>query len=715
MRPDDNLLIYFSGHGHYDPVIEEAYWVPVDAEYDAIDDYISYSFLTKIIKAIPARHCVLIVDSCYSGAVLVRDRDRQTERFERDPSRWLLASGRNEVVPDGVAGGHSPFADKLLDILDRYAHEGLRMGTLVDKLTTAVSYNSTQTPIGRQLYGVGDQGGEFIFHPRKNEAADWADACARDDIAAYEAFVQAYPDSSHREAAHWAIARQRDSLAAYRHYLDTYPAGVYAREAIARMGEREDDQAYAQALRRGEAALRQYLLDYHPQGRHLAEAREAIRRIGERQAAEEAERQAEETRRREAERKTTRQSTQPASPAKQHAVPQPKPKPPQLSWRIPAGIAGGVLLLLLVWQMIPGGKPSISDKPQAAAIDTVPKDSPIAEKPQPPVPDDTLTLLGGYHQDIARYEEAGKTGYVRRDGTRITPARYDKGEDFRNDAAIVHLDGKRGYIDLSGKEFISPRYDIANDFDANGLAQVKQGGRSFTIDKTGVEQKPVVNLPEIEMVLVRGGTFTMGSEDGDSDEKPLHQVRVGDFYMGKYEVTQAQWRVVMGTNPSYFKNCDQCPVESVSWEDVQEFIRKLNALTGRTYRLPTEAEWEYAAGGGSGTRTKWAGTSAEGSLGSYAWYGANSGSKTHPVGQKQPNSLGLYDMTGNVWEWCQDWYGSYSAGAQTDPKGPSSGSSRVFRGGGWYGNAQDCRTAGRDRGAPYYRFSCVGFCLVFVP
>jgi formylglycine-generating enzyme len=220
----------------------------------------------------------------------------------------------------------------------------------------------------------------------------------------------------------------------------------------------------------------------------------------------------------------------------------------------------------------------------------------------------------------------------------------------------------------------------------------------------------------IEMVFVKGGTFTMGctAEQGNygDDEKPAHQVTVSDFYMGKFEVTQKQWREIMGTNPSYFKNCDDCPVEQVSWNNIQEFIKKLNQKTGKKYRLPTEAEWEFAARGGVETHgrasKKYAGSN---NIDDVAWYSENSNSKTHPVGQKQPNELGLYDMSGNVWEWCSDWYGSYSSGSQTNPQGPSSGFDCVIRGGSWDCYPQPCRVANRNYYSPDDRNLNIGFRL----
>lgn len=218
------------------------------------------------------------------------------------------------------------------------------------------------------------------------------------------------------------------------------------------------------------------------------------------------------------------------------------------------------------------------------------------------------------------------------------------------------------------------------------------------------------------MIYVQGGTFTMGctSEQGgdcDGDEKPIHSVMLSDFLIGETEVTQALWKAVMGSNPSYFKG-DNLPVERVSWNDCQEFIRKLNQLTGRMLRLPTEAEWEYAARGGKHScGYKYAGSNSVGEVG---LYDSNSDNKTHPVKTKKANELGLYDMSGNVWEWCSDWYGNYSSSAQSDPKGPFSGSSRVLRGGGWGSGAGYCRVSNRYGIDPDYRGSDFGFRLTLV-
>ena len=176
--------------------------------------------------------------------------------------------------------------------------------------------------------------------------------------------------------------------------------------------------------------------------------------------------------------------------------------------------------------------------------------------------------------------------------------------------------------------------------------------------------------------------------------------------MGKYEVTQGLWKAVMGNNRSYFKSGDNYPVENVSWDDCQEFISKLNSLTGKNFRLPTEAEWEYAARGGQGFKY-----SGSNNLDEVAWYIDNSGSKTHAVGLKKPNAMGLYDMNGNVWEWCSDWYGNYSGDAVSNPLGANSGSYRVLRGGSWLGNGFNCRVSNRFNNSPSFRYIYLGLRL----
>ncbi|WP_282783136.1 formylglycine-generating enzyme family protein, partial [Phaeodactylibacter xiamenensis] len=231
----------------------------------------------------------------------------------------------------------------------------------------------------------------------------------------------------------------------------------------------------------------------------------------------------------------------------------------------------------------------------------------------------------------------------------------------------------------------------------------------------------LIKLSE-NMVHIPDGTFWMGWKDeardgeGYDDEKPCHEVSLSAYYFGKYLVTQAQWKAVMGNNPSYFEGCPNCPVEQVSWDDVQEFIKKLNAKTGEKYRLPTEAEWEYAARGGARSAEDKYLISGSNDLDEVGWYKDNSRGKTHPVGQKQPNQLGLFDMSGNVWEWVQDcWHENYN-GALRDGDAWLEGSNgdcsrRVLRGGSWYDESRYSRIAYRFGYYPSYRIYYYGFRL----
>ena len=243
-----------------------------------------------------------------------------------------------------------------------------------------------------------------------------------------------------------------------------------------------------------------------------------------------------------------------------------------------------------------------------------------------------------------------------------------------------------------------------------------------------------VNGVEFKMIVIDGGTFHMGAtseQDIDyDDEKPVHSVTLSDYYIGETEVTQELWEAVMGSNPSWFQGDNQRPVESVSWNDCQEFIKKLNQLTGKQFRLPTEAEWEYAARGGKYSRGYM--YSGSNNADEVAWYCQNSGDKylswewnygsydsiiennnckTHPVATKKANELGLYDMSGNVEEWCNDRYGDYQSNSQTNPTGPSKGEDRVSRGSSWYYYDMDVRVSNRNYDTPDNRYTNFGLRL----
>ena len=303
-------------------------------------------------------------------------------------------------------------------------------------------------------------------------------------------------------------------------------------------------------------------------------------------------------------------------------------------------------------------------------------------------------------------------------------AGYDVTFTSNVSSAALSIDGTN-YDAVSGTHFLKTgTHTISLTADGyenyTSTITVNRQSRTFHFKMTEKKvlasyQNEVLRVGNVSyrMKYVSGGTFTMGatSEMGNpyDAEKPTHQVTLSSYYIGETEVTQALWKAVMGSNPSYFKG-DDLPVEDVSWDDCQTFISKLNALTGERFRLPTEAEWEFAARGGNQSRhTPYSGSSR---IDDVAWYDDNSGYKTHPVKTKQPNELGIYDMAGNVWEWCQDWYGRYNSYAQTNPTGADSGSDRVFRGGSWFNSPRLCRSSYRCFSWPEFLYGRLGLRLV---
>jgi formylglycine-generating enzyme required for sulfatase activity len=244
-------------------------------------------------------------------------------------------------------------------------------------------------------------------------------------------------------------------------------------------------------------------------------------------------------------------------------------------------------------------------------------------------------------------------------------------------------------------------------------------GKEVSVAPTPTEDPITIPEFDLEMMPIPAGTFVMGSPEDeqhrDDDEGPQTTVTITKpFWLGKTEVTQEQWKAVMGNTPSDFKG-NGLPVEQVSWHDAMAFCEKLNEMkratlpVGYHYTLPTEAQWEYACRAGTTTRFYYGDDPSYSQLGQYAWYHDNSSYKTHPVGGKLPNGWGLYDMYGNVLEWCLDWHGDYTGGSVLDPQGPQSGTSRVPRGGGWRGNARVCRSAFRSRNWPVSTFDLLGF------
>ena len=384
------------------------------------------------------------------------------------------------------------------------------------------------------------------------------------------------------------------------------------------------------------------------------------------------------------------------------------------------GLAVGLVSLAVLFFVI-NRRPDIPDhKEDIVAVDTsivehqgipasvennsdrITPSVPVQEAPEPVKPSDPFA--SEWESDYNTYSSLIEMGdeYSKNDATLSqAKSKYEQAASYER-----KYKGTK-YADKFSKRASSSLKTVESRIAEKEEAEHKRNEASYS---NGILRVKGIEYP---MVYVSGGSFDMGatSEQGSDAydrEKPVHRVTLSSYSIGKYEVTQKLWEAAMGSNPSSFKGTRR-PVENVSWNDCQDFIRKLNELTGASFRLPTEAEWEFAARGGNSSRGyKYSGSN---SMDDVAWHIGNSGGETHAVGGKSANELGLYDMSGNVWEWCSDWYGEYSSSSQTNPKGPGSGSYRVGRGGCWNDTAWGCRVSIRGSSAPGDRGSEVGLRL----
>lgn len=310
-----------------------------------------------------------------------------------------------------------------------------------------------------------------------------------------------------------------------------------------------------------------------------------------------------------------------------------------------------------------------------------------------------------YTQEKRLFDEIAAKKRLIGEGTKICPVCSEEAE-------INSLSCPRcgwAYVPFTSKKLDEKRLDTSRRVWNRGISSQQE-----TVEVVSKKfPQPIIKLID-NMVRVEGGSFMMGGtpeqgEEAFSDEKPPHKVTVSTFYIGRYPVTQDQWKAVMGSNPSYFQG-ERHPVEQVNWTDCQDFVKKLSKITGKKFRLPTEAEWEFAARGGvKRNGYKYSGGNQ---LSLLAWYNENSGSTSHEVGQKTPNELGLYDMSGNIWEWVQDWKGDFTDEEQTNPTGPETGDEKVCRGGGWNREHDRCRVSYRGDDEPDLRYRSLGLRVV---
>jgi len=598
----------------------------------------------------------LIADSCFSGSVFI---DKSKEKFSGDrrdtePSRWGLTSGKKEIVSDGEPGKHSPFATALLDVL-RKADQPPGVMRICDLVLEKVVANAHQTPMGSPLAVKGHQGGQFVFHFRADENADWKE--------------------------------MKDSVEGCRRYLAMYPEGKYRGVAEAVLAKAKEEEAWQIAKAANSVRA---LVDFErrfPESRRITsgEVNTEIAQVEEEELWQ----------------KATRFNTVTAYR--------------DYIWRSQLHKyrkeADGAIAILLPKE----DEPDYQNRLEAERRVAKQREEEAALKNREAAEAQRRKDTGVEMQVRQKREQENLLSYSRAYGN-------NSGKKKETPQRIYALGG--GIVFLLVLLLVwRPWATITDPFESQ-MVQVIEG--SFMMGfKNGPELKdtnsftdPAFNDNENSFIGPAVTDLDKYKEASKTPER-VHTVTLSNFYIGKYEVTQAQWRKVMGADPPalYNKGCDQCPVEGVSWDDVQTFLKKLNENSNKPYRLPTEAEWEYAARGGNKSNGyKYAGSN---DIDSVAWYYENSQNgntygaqkTTRPVGGKMSNELGLYDMSGNVWEWCNDWYGPYSTGAQANPKGPGSGEYRVLRGGSWHGYPGYCRPADRHRNVVSYRDRFLGFRL----
>ncbi|MFK7950562.1 MAG: SUMF1/EgtB/PvdO family nonheme iron enzyme [Saprospiraceae bacterium] len=697
LTPNDNLIIYFSGHGALHPKRNKGYWIPIDAKQDDYFTYVANTIIKEQLGDINAHHIFLIADSCFSGALFTKGARDVGKRLEKNPSRWGLTSGQKEIVLDGEPGENSPFAKSLLYHLENTT-QPLSVQELCSHVLETTAANAVQTPLGEPLQVKGHKNGQFVFRLKKDEIRDWAKAQKVGTVVAMQQFLAIYPDGQFAATAKttinnikaenaWKRIENSTRSVDFARYRRNFPNSKYHEEAKKRLYITEEDEEWRKAKRANKIMHYERYLEFYPKGRYVAEANAGINKIL--NAEQEAERQ-------QAEKEVERKALEQDNAAWQKAL--------------SINTITGFQTYLNAY---PVGQNAAATRQKIKNLERQAAEKKEAEKAA-----EQQRLL---EQKRLADEKAKKERQAEEE--RKQKASYGAGSQQMTQSHLLTDNNKKivfgvlatilllviGIRLFSGNEE-NPDVTIDDSQELVEQAPVQQTEQAAIEQPTITTPSDASDIFTSQMVKIPSGSFQMGSNDYDS-EKPVHTVNISSFYMSKYEVTQKQWRAIMGQDPPElrFKGCDECPVENVSWNDIQEFIKKLNTKTGKKYRLPTESEWEYAARGGQSY--KYAGSD---NIGSVAWYDDNSDGKTHSVGKKTPNGYGLYDMSGNVWEWCQDvWNDNYN-GAPTNGSAWMSGgnnSRRVLRGGSWLSIDYDSRVAFRYGNLPSARYYSVGFRL----
>ena len=581
--PEDNLIIYFSGHG--ETADNTGFWIPVEARPSEEDEFISTGEIIRKLNVINSFHTFLLIDACFSGSLFSTYKNTKAGVASK-PSRWgLAASHSREVALDGNKGENSPFADRLLKIL-RDNMEDLSIHELSNELIKEVSRitRQKQVPVFQPLNVKGHELGQYVFHLKEDK----------------EAQLVTELEASIKEGIELLEAGQiRKAKRYFNGLLKEVKEEIQNEQHKKRLTEIINEQLEA--------------------CQNIPKYRAIIEKI-----------------------LNKKQTTGLA--------------------KVQKSVADKERLLQQIQEQLVKEKREAKTRVNQLQAEVSNKKKEIT------------ALNAEVNKQDAKIK---KKETALQESQRL----YQKAE-----AKLKQLQQ-----DLSKREKqITQLEKTMKELKGKNQTKVRKKENKVLADS-------VENIP-IEMVFVKGGTFTMGRE-----------VTLDDYYIGKYPVTQELWQAIMGNNPSCYSDDPKCPVEDISWHDAEAFIKKFNQKTRKNYRLPTEAEWEFAARGGNLSKGfKFAGSD---NLAEVAWYRDNSNKQTHPVGQKKPNELGIYDMSGNVWEWCKDWFGDFEKSLQKNPDGPKSGSYRVLRGGCWDDDAEVCQISIRDMSTPDLYGSDDGFRL----
>ncbi len=669
-KKEDSVLIYYAGHGGHDKLVGGGYWVPWDARHSNTGSYFDNVLTQKLIAGMKARHVLLISDSCYSGTLFGKARalppditDKYYLSLFNEKSRWGMTSGNFTPVADGGTDGHSVFAYQLIKALRKNSSPYLSTQQLYTGFAHIVANNSEQSPMCRPIKNTGDQGGEFIFimagGPGPDPAAPAPPAGQKQAWLSVEANVANADVLVDGQSVGKTPLRDYE-LVPGDHRITVVSRGYdnYERNYTFRSSRSRDvNVVLVKALPvKGSLAV-----DTVPEDAvvKIMNIREKYQRGIE------------------------------LAPGKYHVQVLAPGYDTRDLW---AEVGRGEDKIITVHLEKAEEKQPVPQKPTASSGSTAPAQKPeTSSGSAAPSSGSFSSQLDDLAARKAKWE--AWQSHMEAD--------YNKLKALENDNTIPVKQRKQFF-----KAFLST-YGADNVYSSRDEALRKAA--TSAMELMDILGKPFVEpVTGMEFVWVPGGCYQMGDTfgDGEDNEKPVHEVCIDGFWMGKYEVTQAQYRTVTGQNPSEFKG-DRNPVEQVSWDDAKSFISKLNRQTGKTFALPTEAQWEYAARSG-GKKEKYAGG---GNVDQVAWYKGNSGGKTHQVGTKIPNGLGIYDMSGNVYEWCEDVYdqGGYNKHSKNNPLITSGSSYRVIRGGSWGNYPRNVRAAGRSRYSADFRLSFMGF------